>query len=454
MLSNLIDSREFNNIIGKGPVKIGILSLGCPKNLVDSEALLGDLANKGYKIVDEVAKSDIAIVNTCAFIEDAKKESIDAILDLIQLKKEGKIKKVIVAGCLSQRYSKTLRKELKEVDAFLGIRDFSKNYAPDRLLITPPHFAYVKISDGCDNKCKYCVISKIRGSYKSRAMGSIVKEIKRLHHSSNGRLGEINLVSQDLTYYGMDLYGKLSLAKLLYRLDEGNFIKDTKNIKWIRLLYAHPAHFTDELIGAIKNIGRVCKYIDLPVQHINDKILKTMGRKVTKKYILDLIYKLRNNIPGIAIRSSLIVGLPGEGEKEFKELLEFMEEIKFERLGIFTYSREEDTPAYNFKNQVSENIKKQRFQKAMELQQNISNQINKNFLGKTITVLIDEKDVNDPTSYIARSYADAPEVDGQVYVKQVGGEHCSPLLKVGDFVDVKITDTFEYDLVGEYESAK
>jgi len=449
MLSNLTNSREFNNIIGKGPVKIGILSLGCPKNLVDSEALLGDLANKGYKIVDEVAKSDIAIVNTCAFIEDAKKESIDAILDLIQLKKEGKIKKVIVAGCLSQRYNKALRKELKEVDAFLGIRDFSKNYAPDRFLITPPHFAYVKISDGCDNKCNYCVISKIRGSYKSRAVGSIVKEIRKLHHDSRGRLGEVNLVSQDLTYYGMDLYGKLSLAKLLYRLDEGEFVKDTKNIKWIRLLYAHPAHFTDEFIGAIKNIGRVCKYIDLPVQHINDKILKTMGRKVTKKYIFDLIYKLRSNIPGIAIRSSLIVGLPGEGEKEFKELLEFMNEVKFERLGIFTYSREEDTPAYNFKNQVSENIKKQRFQKAMQLQQDISNQINKTFLGKTITVLIDEKDVNDPASYIARSYADAPEVDGQVYVKNVG----SPL-RPGDFVDVKITDTFEYDLVGEYESAK
>ncbi len=428
-------------------VKVGILSLGCPKNLVDSEAILSEFSKKGYKIVDEVAKSDIAIVNTCAFIEDAKKESIDAILDLIQLKKEGAIKKIIVMGCLPQRYEKVLKKEFKEIDAFLGVEDFSRSSAPDRILITPAHYAYIKISEGCDNKCKYCVISKIRGQYKSRSINHILKDINTVYDNSNGCLKEINLISQDLAYYGMDLYGKLSLAKLLLSLNENKFVKETKKLKWIRLLYAHPAHFTDELIEVIKNSNRICKYIDLPIQHINDKILKVMGRKTTKKNILDLIHKLRKNIPDIAIRSSLIVGLPGEGEKEFKELLDFMNEVKFQRLGIFTYSREEDTPAFHFKKQVSEKIKSQRLDEAMRLQQDISNQINASFFNKTLTVLIDEIDSKEAGSYVGRSYLDAPEVDGQVYVKS------KKLLKPGDFVDVKITDTLEYDLVGEYESA-
>jgi len=420
------------------PVRtIGILSLGCPKNLVDSEAILADYLKKGFKVIDEPGKADVVVVNTCAFIEDAKKESIDVILDLIQLKKEGRIKKIIVAGCLPQRYEKVLRKELTEVDIFHGVRDFKKDNPDERLLITPAHYAYIKISEGCDNKCSYCIISQIRGRYRSRPKEIVLKEINDLYANSGGELKEINLISQDLTYYGMDLYKKYALPDLLGSID--------KKIKWVRLLYAHPAHFTDELILAIKESPRICKYIDLPVQHINDRLLKSMGRKITKKGIFDLIAKLRKNIPGIAIRSSLIVGLPGETDKEFKELLEFIKDIKFERLGIFTYSREEDTPAFNFKNQVSDKEKRRRLDEAMKLQQEISKGINASFIGKTLEILIDEK--QDDATFIGRTYADAPEVDGQVFVK-VGANGHSPL-HIGNFVDVKVTDTLEYDLVGE-----
>jgi len=413
---------------------IGMVSLGCPKNLVDSEAILADFTRKGFKVIDEASKADVVVVNTCAFIEDAKRESIDMILDLIELKKQGRIKKIIVSGCLPQRYEKILRKEMPQIDVFGGVRKFNKVDPDQRLLITPKHYAYVKISEGCNNKCSYCVISKIRGEYKSRSKEAVLKEINTIYKDS---LKEINLISQDLTYYGMDLYGRFALAELLRSMN--------KDIKWIRLLYAHPAHFTDELINVIKNTHNICKYVDLPVQHISDKILKLMGRKVTKKDILALISKLRKNIPGIAIRSSLIVGSPGETEKDFNELMKFIKDIKFERLGIFTYSREEDTPAYNFKGQVSDKIKKSRFDEAMKLQQDVSKEVNANFIGRKLEVLIDEKQ-NDGV-YIGRTYADAPEVDGQVFVK-VGANGHTPL-QVGNFVDVIITDTLEYDLVGE-----
>jgi len=412
---------------------VAMLSLGCSKNLVDSEGILADFVKKGYKVIDEAVKADVAIVNTCAFIEDAKRESINTILDLIELKKQGRIKKIIVAGCLPERYKKVLRKEMAEIDIFSGVRKFSKSDPDDRLLITPSHYAYIKISEGCDNRCSYCVISKIRGPYKSRGMQAILKEINDIRERSNGKLKEINLISQDLTYYGMDLYGKLSLASLLRRIN--------KDIKWVRLLYAHPAHFNDELIDIIKNSAHICKYVDLPVQHISDKLLKSMGRKITKKQILDLITKLRKNIPDIAIRSSLIVGLPGETEKEFKELLGFIKDIKFERLGIFTYSREEDTPAYSFKGQVSDKEKRLRLDEAMKLQQDVAKNVNARFFGKTLEVLIEEK--QEDGVYLGRTYADAPEVDGQVYVKT------TKTIKPGNFVDVMITDTLEYDLVGE-----
>lgn len=423
---------------------IGMVSLGCPKNLVDSEAILADFVKKGFKVIDEAAKADVVVVNTCAFIEDAKRESINTILDLIQLKKEGMIKKIIVAGCLPQRYEKVLRKEMSEIDVFHGVREFSKADPEDRLLITPKHYAYIKISEGCDNRCSYCVISKIRGPYKSRSMEAVLKEINDIYKDSKGKLKEINLISQDLTYYGMDSYGKLSLAAFLRKIN--------KDIKWVRLLYAHPAHFTDELIETIKDTPNICKYIDLPVQHISDKLLKLMGRKVTKKDILSLILKLRKNIPSISIRSSLIVGSPGETEKDFRELMGFIKDIKFERLGIFIYSREEDTPAYNFKGQVSDKIKKERFDQAMLLQQEVAKEVNAKFLGKTLEVLIEEQLKDEHPlgrhTYIGRTYADAPEVDGQVFVRCRGGV-TPPLLKVGNFVDVKITDTLEYDLIGE-----
>ena len=422
---------------------IGMVSLGCPKNLVDSEGILADFVKNGFQVVDEPIKADVVVVNTCAFIEEAKKEYVDAILDLIQLKKEGLIKKIIVAGCLPQRYGKVLRKELGEVDVFKGVRDFKNLDIESRFQITPPHYGYIKVSEGCDNRCKYCTISKIRGHYKSKSVESILDEAKYIYGNSKGRLSEINLISQDLAYYGMDLYGQFSLVNLLSKFTEDKFLKTIKNVKWMRLLYVHPAHVTYELIETIKYNPYISKYIDLPIQHINDKILKVMGRRVTKRQILNLIDKLRKDITNIAIRTSLIVGLPGEREKEFKELLDFMKDVKFERLGIFTYSREEGTPAYNFKAQVSEKIKNERFNEAMRLQQKIAGQINIAFLGRTLEVLIDEKDPKDNNLYIGRSYADAPEVDGTIFVKS------SKALKPGDFVDVRVIDTFEYDLVGE-----
>ncbi len=458
-------------------MKVGILSLGCPKNLVDSEGIISDFIEKGYEIVDEVADADIAIVNTCAFIEDAKRESVDAILDLIQLKKEGRIKNIVVAGCLPQRYEKELRREFKEVDEFCGVREKEKGDASvfsdsktlikkqkRPLFLTPPHYAYIKISEGCDNRCRYCTIANIRGPYRSRPIVSILKEVKTLYDNSNGKLRELNLISQDLSYYGMDLYGRLSLAELLKQLTSDSFTKSTRNIKWVRLLYAHPAHINDGLISVIRGNGRICKYIDLPVQHINDKLLKKMGRKVKKKDILALIDKLRSRIPGIAIRSSLIVGLPGETEKEFKELLKFIKDVEFERLGIFIYSREEGTPAYSFKGQVPDKEKRFRLDEAMKLQQEVSERVNARFLGRTLEVLIDEINQHrgelmcsaqakgqthrSAPTYIGRTYADAPEVDGQVFVRNVGANGRSPL-QIGDFVDVEIVDTLEYDLVGE-----
>ncbi len=445
--------------------KIGILSLGCPRNLIDSEVMLGFLRKKGFNICEDVAKSDIAIVNTCAFIKDAKQESIDIILGLAELKKEGKIKGLIVTGCLPQRFKKVLPKELPEVDAFLGVGNFYKiphivekllkgeeffevtqpdflyDHTSPRSLSTPAHYAYIKIAEGCDNRCNYCIIYALRGKYRSRTIPSIVEEARLL--SSKYPISELNLIAQDTTYYGTDLYGRKSLVDLLRALTDSKNTKHYKKIKWIRLLYTHPVHFQDELIDFIRNEPSICKYLDLPVQHINDEILKIMGRNSTKKQILELIEKLKNSIPNLAIRSSLIVGHPGEGNEEFDELLEFMKQVKFERLGIFTYSREEGTPAYNYPRQVPEKEKRRRFDIAMKLQQEISLEKNKDFLGKKIQVLIDEQ-ADSKDMYIGRTYQDAPEVDGQVFV-HTDGVNLTP----GDFVDVVITDTLEYDLVGK-----
>lgn len=440
-------------------VKIFILSLGCPRNLLDSEVLVGALKKKGFDITEEPQDADVAIVNTCGFVQDAKEESIDTILRLVEFKKEGKIKKLIVSGCLSQRYPAELMDEIKEIDGVFGTSDFTMiperierlfegrrvkevnenpdflyDHLHDRALLTSPHYVYVKIQEGCSNRCSYCVIPDLRGSRRSRDMDSVLKEIK----SMKGDYGvkELILIGQDTTSFGFDRQGKTELPELLIKaaeiMDEG----------WVRLLYTHPAHFTDELIDMIASRDNICNYIDLPVQHINDRILKKMNRCVTKEEITSLIGRIRHKVPDVTIRTSIIVGFPGETREEFKELVEFLKVTKFDRLGAFIYSREEGTPAAGFSGQVSEDVKKERFDAVMRLQQEISLENNKKFLGRNLKVLIDESDPTDKGQFVGRSQMDAPEVDGVIYVKGEG-------LSVGDFKDVEITGTMEYDLIGE-----
>jgi len=412
----------------RGKHKIGILSLGCPRNLVDSENILGGLALRGYPVVD-IDKADIGIVNTCAFIEDAKAESIDAILDLVDLKRKGKLKKIIVYGCLAQRYKDKLCKDLPEVDAFVGKISLNHNLAALRL--TPKHYAYVKICEGCINNCSYCVIPKIKGRFTSLEIESILAKIEKLNKD---KVSEVNIIGQDITGYGLDLYASTKLPELLKKI-----IKKSGDIGWLRLLYLYPSRISDELLELIKNEPKVCKYIDLPLQHINDRILKLMHRKTTKQDILKIVDNIRKKIPGIAIRTSVIVGFPSETDKDFKELLNFIEDVRFERLGAFVYSREEGTRAYDFKKQVPAEIKRERFNTVMMRQQKISQDVNNKLLGKVIDVLIDEKEED---FYLGRSQYDAPEVDGMIYVDS------KKALNVGDFVKVEVTDTLEYDLVG------
>lgn len=435
-----------------------LISLGCPRNLVDSEVMLGLLKKGGFKITQDFKRCDAAIINTCAFIEDAKRESIDLIMQVIELKKENKLKSVIVTGCLPQRYLTELKKELKEVDAFLGTGDFTGiaqtlrgalkgravskvSMRPDFLydhtlprdLITPRHFVYLKLSEGCNNHCSYCVIPKIRGRLRSRDMDSALKEIGAI--SKRHKISEINLIGQDITLYGTDLYGEPALAGLLKKLTA------LKAARWIRLLYTHPEHYTDELINVIKAEPSICKYLDLPLQHINDRILSLMNRNTKKADIVSLISRLRREIPGLALRTTFIVGFPGETDEEFRELYNFVKETKFERLGVFEYSREEGTRAYRFEGQIPAKVKKERLDAIMKLQQEASKEVNANFLGKELVVLIDEADKGD--IYVARTEYDAPEVDGNCFVRSQKRH------KPGDFVKVKIVDTLEYDLVGE-----
>ncbi len=409
--------------------KIGILNLGCPRNLVDAENILGRLSLRGHRIVD-MDKADVAIINTCAFIDEAKRESIAAIFDIAGLKKEGKIKKIIVAGCLPQRYKDKLRKELPEVDAFVG--SIALNHSLSRFPITPRHYAYIKICESCVNNCSYCVIPKLKGKFTSLDIDAVLKRVEMLGQDG---ISELNVIGQDITGYGIDLYGKKMLPELLRRM-----VKKAKGIGWIRLLYLYPGSVVNELLEVMAAEPKICKYIDLPVQHINDRILKLMHRRTRKKDILDLIDKIRKKIPGVAIRTSLITGFPSETEKEFGELLEFIADVKFERLGAFTYSREEGTSAHRLKGQVPEKIKSERFNRIMSCQKQVSEQNNRNFLGRVMDILIDEKGSD---YYLGRSQYDAPEVDGTVYVKS------GRALRPGDFVKVKITDTLEYDLVGE-----
>ena len=412
---------------------ISLINLGCARNLVDAQTMMSRLKRQGHRFVD-LGKSQVAIVNTCAFVDDAKKESIDTIIELLEMKRKGKLKKVIVAGCLAERFGPDLAKEFKDIDAIVGIQKLDREKIPSDVLLTPKHYAYVKICESCYNRCSFCVIPKIKGKFVSRTIESILEEIKILDHQG---VKEINLIGQDITAYGVDLYHKLSLARLLKEM-----VKAVKNIQWIRLLYAFPAHVTDELIDVMAANRRICRYVDMPLQHISDHLLLSQNRNITTKQTKDLVQKIRTKMKNVNLRTTFIVGLPGETNDDFKELLDYVKAACFEKLGVFIYSREEGTEAYGMRDQVSDALKRKRMDALMKTQQEISRAIQGSFVGKELTVMIDEQE-KDKNVYIARSEYDAPDVDGIVYV------HTSKKLKPGDFVQVKITDAYEYDLVSE-----
>lgn len=437
--------------------KIGMISLGCPKNQVDAEHMLALMDAEGWEIVDYVDGCDAVIVNTCGFIDDAKKEAIENILDMVELKKEGVISKIIVTGCLAQRYKDEIVKEIPEVDAVIGIGangdiiktveevmsgvDTIENYPPQcdlplegqRILTTPHYWAYLKIGEGCSNRCTYCTIPSIRGNMRSRSMENVIDEAKQL-----AELGvkELILIAQDTTSYGLDLYGELKLPELL------NELCKIDSIEWIRLLYCYPDRITDELIETMKNQEKVVNYIDLPLQHADDKILKAMNRRGDQALIRNVISKLREEIPDVIIRTTFIVGFPGEGEEEFETLAEFVNEIEFDRLGVFTFSPQEGTPAFDMEDQVDEDIKTRRGEVIMQDQYSIMEEKNNEKIGKTYRVVVEDYD-GYSDSYTGRTYMDAPEIDG--LVKFTSNKD----LDIGDFVDVEIFDVEDYDLIGE-----
>ncbi len=436
-------------------MKIGFVSLGCPKNQLDTEVMLYHVAQAGYEITAEETEADIVIINTCAFIESAKKESIDNIIDIGWLKENKNLKGIIVTGCLSERYRDSIFEELPEVDAVLGVGSIhnivdavksvaeSKKYSSyedkntvelggDRVLTTPDHAAYLKIAEGCDNRCTYCAIPDIRGKFRSRPMDDLIREAKDLEDLG---VKELTIVAQDTTRYGIDLYGEYKLPELLRRL-----AKETK-IEWFRLLYCYPDKITDELVAEIRDNDRVVKYIDLPLQHISDKVLHRMNRHGDSKTIREVLGKLRREIPDIVIRTTFIVGFPGETEEDFQELCAFVDEVKFDRMGTFAYSREEDTPAYNFEDQIDEQVKQDRADIIMAQQYRINEERNQRFLNKTLKVLVEDYDVVAET-YYGRSYMDAPEIDGKIYFSS------KKKLKAGTFVQVKIDEIGDYDLLG------
>ena len=437
--------------------KIGMISLGCPKNQVDAEHMLALMDAEGWEIVDYVDGCDAVIVNTCGFIDDAKKEAIENILDMVELKKEGVISKIIVTGCLAQRYKDEIVKEIPEVDAVIGIGangdiiktveevmsgvDTIENYPPQcdlplegqRILTTPHYWAYLKIGEGCSNRCTYCTIPSIRGNMRSRSMENVIDEAKQLAESG---VKELILIAQDTTSYGLDLYGELKLPELL------NELCKIDSIEWIRLLYCYPDRITDELIETMKSQEKVVNYIDLPLQHADDKILKAMNRRGDQALIRNVISKLREEIPDVVIRTTFIVGFPGEGEEEFETLAEFVNEIEFDRLGVFTFSPQEGTPAFDMEDQVDEDIKTRRGEVIMQDQYSIMEEKNNEKIGKTYRVVVEDYD-GYSDSYTGRTYMDAPEIDGLVKFTS----HKD--LDIGDFVDVEIFDVEDYDLIGE-----
>lgn len=434
--------------------KIGMISLGCPKNQVDGEIMLDKLNKSGFDIVTSIEESDIMIVNTCGFIEDAKKEAIETILEVCEYKTAGLISAVIVTGCLAERYQEEIIKEIPEVDSVIGIgadRDIVKvcqkaliglqtTYFPKkelltldggRMLSTPSHWAYLKISDGCDNRCSYCAIPGIRGGYIERPVESIVDEAKEL--AANG-IKELIIIAQDTTKYGYKLYGEYRLAELLKHLCK------IEGVEWIRLYYCYPDRVTDELIEVIANEDKICPYIDIPLQHCNEGVLKAMNRHGSYQELKELLEKMRKRIPDLAIRTTFMVGFPGESEEAFEELCKFVKEIKFDKMGCFTYSPEEDTPAYDFDNQIEEDIKSKRAEIIMDIQYGVTEELNKQKIGKTYKAVIDEFDGE---KYIARAYFDSPEIDSGIIINS------DKELQTGEFVNIRITSFDGYDLIGE-----
>ena len=420
--------------------------MGCPKNIVDSEYLRWGLKSHGITFVADSKNADILIINTCAFILSAREEAIDAILEAVRLKESGRCRYVYVTGCLPQKYKEELQKELPEVDGFYDQIDFNEivsemsrefdlngRITPGRELITPGHYAYLKIAEGCDNRCTYCTIPSIKGIFSSRNEDFLVEEAERLSQSG---VRELILIAQDITYYGKDAAGDVKLSGLITRLSRIN------DIEWIRLLYAHPAHLEDELIDTMRDNEKVCKYIDIPMQHVSDRILKRMGRDTTGRHIRDLIEKMRSTIPGLAIRTTLMVGFPGETEADFHELQQFVSDTRFERLGVFKYSNEDDTPAAKLKDHLDESVKEDRFQQLLQIQRTISYEENLNLVGEEMRVLIDGFE-DEENTYSGRTEWDAPEIDNRVLIR----DNVDP----GGFYDVRIIDADEYDLIGERE---
>jgi ribosomal protein S12 methylthiotransferase len=441
---------------------IGILSLGCSKNLTDSEVMLGLLRAKGYRLAPDVTHCDVAIVNTCAFIEDAKQESIDRVLKLAELKRQGRLRGLVVTGCLAQKYYQALQQEIQQIDAFLGTGEYAHiaevihdlllgkrttrvedtrfvyDHSTPRHSLTQRFSRYVKVGEGCNHRCSFCIIPELRGDYRSRPISSIVEEVRRLVDEG---MREVNLISQDTSFYGYDVDQKHHLSELLEAL------QGVERLKWIRLLYNHPVHVTDDTIEAIARYSKVCKYIDMPLQHINDSILKSMKRGITKEKTVRLIEKIRDRIPGVAIRTTFIVGYPGEGQEQFEELMKFVGAMRFDRVGAFTYSRGDDK-ASSFEGQVSEKEKRRRKDLLMHHQQEISQSKNREWLHRNLEILI-ERPEQKPYLAVGRSYRDAPEIDGQVYIRSSSNGRPQP----GSFYQVKIVDTLEYDLIADADSS-
>lgn len=438
-------------------MNILFISLGCDKNLVDSEEMLGLLAGEHFEFTDDETRADIIIINTCCFINDAKEESIETILQMSEYRRDGNCKALIVTGCLAQRYQEEIRKEIPEVDAVLGTSSYNEIaatvkkviegkkieiYTPldkliveeqNRMVTTGGHFAYLKIAEGCDKRCTYCIIPKIRGNYRSVPMEQLIASAEQLAEKG---VKELILVAQETTVYGKDLYGRKKLPELLRRLCR------VPGIVWIRLLYCYPEEITSELIETMKSEPKICHYLDMPIQHASDRILKSMGRRTSKRQLIEIIGQLRTAMPDIALRTTLITGFPGETAEEHEEVMEFADRMEFDRLGVFPYSPEEDTPAAELPGQIDEAVKTERRNAIMELQQDISMDNSEKLIGREMLVMIEGR-VSDENAYIGRTYMDAPDVDGNIFV------HTEEELMTGDFIRVQVTGALEYDLIGE-----